>query len=94
MIHLKLKVILVVLFLSVITTRSSFLFSQTSKVIDKFGNELVTKSNPITKSIKKIYRVKSPISRYGFSVGQINLDNIAELAQVRKFLIISRLTSS
>jgi hypothetical protein len=33
MIQVKLKLILVVLFLSVITTRSSFLFSQTSKVV-------------------------------------------------------------
>jgi Zn-dependent metalloprotease len=80
MIQLKLKVLVIAL-TTLVLLSSSYVYSQTSKVTDKFGNELRVESNPVTNSVKRIYRVKAPTTRHGVSVGQISKSNIEQLGK-------------
>jgi hypothetical protein len=79
--HNKFKVLLIAFTVIVLIANSSFVYSQTTKVTDKFGNELVIKSNTETNSVKKIYRVNAPLTRYSTSVEQISKSNIEQLGK-------------
>jgi Zn-dependent metalloprotease len=77
----KVKVLIMALTFMVSIASNSLVYSQTIKVTDKFGNELRAKSDPLTNSIKKIYQVKAPISRYGTSFDQITKSNVEQLGR-------------
>ena len=79
--HNKFKVLLIVLTIIVLIVSSSFVSAQTTKVTDKFGNELRVESNPVTNSVKRMYRVNAPVSRFGVSTGQIGQSNIEQLGK-------------
>jgi Zn-dependent metalloprotease len=75
------RVLLIALTTILLIVNSSYVYPQTSQVADKYGNQLLTKSNPITNSVKRIYGVKVPITRYGVSIEQINPNNIKQLGK-------------
>ena len=78
---INLKTLYIVVTLMVFVISNSYLHAQTSTMIDKYGNELVIKSNQLSNSVKRIYRIKAPITRYGITIGQINESNIKQLGQ-------------
>jgi len=75
------RVSLISLTILLLIISGSYVYPQTSQVTDKYGNELVTKSNPITSSVKRIYRVNAPTTRHDVSIDQINLSNIEQLGK-------------
>ena len=76
---MRVSLILLTILLLIIT--SSYVYSQTSRVTDKYGNELVIKSNSITNSVKRVYRVNAPTTRHDVSIDQINPSNIEQLGK-------------